>query len=167
MSDIGNGLPLSLRFYDSLEKQKRFKYTCAQGILHNEYQYTDNCQLPPFQIKRASIPSVTTEVTIICVDDGTEWAMSTECPDLIADITLTTVGSYDYITYPANHACCGLGLFTKTLVYLRVEDGTNTWYSELFYIDAGAGIADLDDYYRVWLPGSIRSVDPDDLRIWR
>jgi hypothetical protein len=168
MSDvIENGLPLSLRIYDALEKQKRFKYTCAQGILHNEYQYTDNCQMPPFQIKRASDPSTDIDVYIICVDSGTEYDMSTECPDLINDIDIITVGAYDYITYPANHVCCGLGFVTKTLVYLRIEDGVSTWYSELFYIDAGAGIGDLDTYYRVWLPGSIRSVDPDDLRIWR
>ncbi len=163
---VENGLPLSLRFYDSLEKQKRFKYTCAKGIIHNEFQYTDNCVMPPWQIKRVATPETDVNVTIICVDTGDEWDMSIECPDLISDIDIKTVGVYDYIIYPGNHSCCGLGIAVKTLVYLRVEDTVSTWYSELFWIDPGAGI-DIDDQYRVWLPGSIRSVDPNDLRIWR
>lgn len=165
MNSIENGLPLGLRFYDALEKQKRFKYTCAKGIQHNEYQYTDNCVMPPWQLKRASAISTSIDVFIICVDSGTEWDMDTECPDMISDITLTTVGLYDYITYPASHACCGLPFFVKTLVYLRVEDGTSTWYSELFYLEPGSG--GIDTYYRTWLPGSYRSIDPTDLRIWR
>lgn len=167
MSNIlENGLPLGLRFYDSLEKQKRFKHTCAQGVLHNEYQYTDNCDVPPWQIVRVADPSTTIQVTMICADTGFEWDLNTECPDMITDITLVTIGIYDYITYPATHACCGLGIGTKTLVYLRVEDTVNTWYSEMFFIDPGTG-GDLDTYYRAWLPGHIRSVDPNDLRIWR
>jgi len=166
MSNITeNGLPLSLRFYDALEKQKRFKYTCAKGVKHNEFQYTGNCDFPPWQIVRVASPSVDIDVFVICVESGFEWQMSVECPDMIADITIQTVGVYDYITYFANHDCCGLGIIQKTLVYLRVEDGTDSWYSELFWIDPV--ITDLDTYYRVWLPGNVRSVDPDDLRIWR
>lgn len=164
-STVENGLPLGLRFYDKLEKQKRFKYTCAQGVLHNEFQYTDNCSVPPWQIKRLADPATTIDVYMICVDSGYEWDLNTECPDMINNIELTTIGLYDYITYPASHSCCGLGIYTKTLVYLRIEDGTNTWYSELFWIDADA--VDIDTYYRIWIPGGIRSTNPDDLRIWR
>jgi len=92
MSNIlENGLPLGLRFYDALEKQKRWKYTCAQGILHNEFQYTDNCDLPPWQIVRAADPSISIQVTMICADDGSEWDLNTECPDMITDITIATL----------------------------------------------------------------------------
>ncbi len=161
---VQNGLPLGLRFYDSLEKQKRFKYTCAKGILHSEFQYTDNCTVPPWQIRRVADPSLTVDVYMICVDTGDEWDFSVDCPDLINDITITSIGIYDYLVYPASHDCCGLGIYTRTLVYLRVEDGTSTWYSELFFIDPQT---DIDTYYRVWLPGSYRSIDPNDLRIWR
>ena len=162
---LTEGLPLGLRFYDALEKQCRFRYTCAKGVMHNEYQYTDLCNTPPWQIKRLAMPSDSIDVYVICVDSGAETDLSSECPDYIANISLKTVGIYDYITYPATHTCCVFPFSVKTLVYLRVEDGTNTWYSEMFWIDPAT--SDIDTYYRVWLPGSVRSVDLNDLRIWR
>jgi len=161
-----NELPLGLRIYDSLEKQKRWKFNLAKGVKHLEYQYCDNCDLPPWQYKRISDPAFDMEVYVLCSDNGNEIAQLTiDCPDAISNIEIATVGEYDYITYPATHDCCGLGVFVKTKVYLKITDGVGTYYSEEFWIDPAT--SDLDTYYRIWLPGGVRSSDPDDLRIWR
>jgi hypothetical protein len=84
--------------------------------------------------------------------------------DLINSITLKTVGMYDYITYTGVHTCCALGYTNKTLVYLRLEDGTNEWFSEEFWIDP-SGVDSGDTNYRLWIAGGIRKTP--DLRIWR
>lgn len=165
MSDIvKDGLPLGLRFYDTLGKQSRFAYDCRKGVAHWEYQYTDECTLPPFQIVRSPAPATSFEITIVCVDTSEEYVMSAVCPALLADLEVKTIGIYDYITYPGNNACCDF-LFAHALVYLVVTDGTNTWYSELFYIDSN--MEDVDTYYRLWTPSDSRTFDGIDLRIWR
>ena len=115
MSDIiKDGLPLGLHFYDTLGKQKRFQYTCLKGVSHMEYQYTDNCTIPPFQIVRASIIGTDISVFLICVDTEEEFDMGTICPALEANISIKTIGTFDYITYPATHACCSLPFTQKT-----------------------------------------------------
>jgi hypothetical protein len=93
-----NGLHLGLRFYDSEDQQSRYKYTCEKGVNHNEYQYTDNCVMPPFQIVRTPLPATTFDMYLVCVDTEEEFDMSTYCPDMVNSITLKTVGLYDYIT---------------------------------------------------------------------
>jgi len=162
---IVNGLPLGLRFYDSEDQQSRYKYTCRKGVHHNEYQYTDNCVVPPFQVMRSPIPATAFDMYIVCSDTGTEYHINDICPDLVNSITLKTVGVYDYITYLGVHACCTFPFIVKSLVYIRLEDGTNEWYSEQFWIDPD-GVSDYDDdNYRLWIAGGIRSTP--DLRIWR
>ena len=164
MSDIlKDGLPLGLRIYDTLIKQKRFIYNCRKGVKHYEYQYTDNCTFPPFQIVRASSPQDTFTVTLVCVDTGEEYNINTLCPDMVANISIETIGDYDYIIYPATHDCCDLAV-TKGLFYLKVDDTENDWFSELFWIDADA--EDLETFYRLWADGHIRSSEDMDLRIW-
>jgi hypothetical protein len=163
---IVNGLPLGLRFYDSEDQQCKWKYTCVKGVKHQEYQYTDNCSLPPFQVLRSPIPAAVFDLYIICVESGTEWHVNDICAPLVASITLKTVGIYDYITYSGNdyHACCAFPFTLKTLVYLRLEDGTNEWFSEEFWIDP-SGVDAGDTNYRLWIAGGVRSTP--DLRIWR
>jgi hypothetical protein len=164
MNNIVNGLPLGLRFYDSEDQQCRYKHTCQKGVHHNEYQYTDNCSLPPFQIIRNPLPSDMFDMYLHCSDEDIEYDINTLCPDLVASISLKTVGLYDYITYTGVHACCTLPFTVRTLVYIRLEDGTNTWFSEEFYIDP-TGVSSGDTNYRLWMIGSNR-VAPD-LRIWK
>ena len=161
---IVNGLPLGLRFYDSEDQQCRYRYTCLKGVKHNEYQYSDACSLPPFQVMRFPIPSVTFDMYLVCVETEAEYDLNTLCPDLVASLTVATVGLYDYITYLGVHNCCTLPFTIKTLVYIRLEDGTNQWFSELFYIDP-SGVDSGDTNYRLWIAGGYR-VSPD-LRIWR
>jgi hypothetical protein len=161
---VVNGLPLGLRFYDSEDQQCRYKYTCQKGVEHNEYQYSDICSLPPFQIVRNPIPSSTFDMYIVCVESLQEIHVNDDCPDLVNSIELKTVGLYDYISYLGVHTCCALPYSRKTLVYIRLEDGTNEWYSELFWIDP-SGVDSGDTNYRLWVAGGVRSTP--DLRIWR
>jgi hypothetical protein len=161
---VVNGLPLGLRFYDSEDQQCRYKYTCQKGVQHNEYQYADVCSLPPFQIVRNPIPSSTFDLYIVCVESLQEVHVNDDCPDLVNSIELKTVGLYDYISYLGVHTCCALPYSRKTLVYIRLEDGTNEWFSELFWIDP-TGVDSGDTNYRLWIAGGVRSTP--DLRIWR
>lgn len=166
MSDIiKDGLPLGLRFYDTLGKQKRYQYTCAKGVSHYEYQYADGCTIPPFQLVRGSIASTDISVFLICEDTEEEFDMGTICPALEANISIKTIGSYDYITYPGTHVCCALPFVGQVLVYVRVEDGTNYWFSEFFWIDMD--MEDADTYNRLWIPANDRTFDGTQLRIWR
>lgn len=161
---IADGLPLGLRFYDTLGKQARFKYQCRKGVLHKEYQYTDLCTLPPFQVLRVASPLDTIYVTLVCLDDETEVVLNSVCPALTSSIVIKTIGAVDYISYLAVHDCCNLP-FTQALVYIRLEDGVNTWYSEPFWV-----YGDLEDaatYYRDWSPAEPRTFDNIDLRTWR
>ena len=160
---IVNGLPLGLRFYDSEDQQCKYKNTCQKGVTHQEYQYTDACSLPPFQVVRYPIPSVSFDMYLVC-SDGSEYDLNDLCINLVNSLTIATVGLYDYITYLGVHTCCSLPFATKALVYIRLTDGTNTWYSEEFYIDP-AGVDSGDTNYRLWIAGGIRK--SPDLRIWR
>ena len=164
MNSVVNGLHLGLRFYDSEDQQSKYKYTCRKGVHHQEYQYTDNCVLPPFQIMRSPIPSITFDLFIVCSDTGAEVYVNDICMDLINSITLKTVGLYDYITYFGIHDCCNFGFLYKSLVYIRLEDGVNEWFSEEFWIDP-SGVDSGDTNYRLWIAGGVRKTP--DLRIWR
>lgn len=164
MNSIVNGLPLGLRFYDSEDQQCRYKYTCLKGVQHQEYQYSDVCSLPPFQIVRTPIPATSFNLYLVCVESLSEVDVNSECPDLVNSITLKTVGTLDYITYLGVHTCCTLPYTRKTLVYIRLEDGTNEWYSELFWMDP-TGVSSGDTDYRLWIAGGLRKAP--DLRVWR
>jgi hypothetical protein len=168
MSDpVKNGLPLGLRFYDSEDQLSKEKYTCLKGVSHQEYQYTDSCTVPPFQVMRPSSPILTFKIYIICVGTGDEYDMDSECPDMVSNLQVKSVGLYDYITYFATHTCCNLTIFsTRALVTVRLEEvgSTRKWYSEEFYIDP-SGVDVIGTSYRLWMAGGIRKVDLTDLRI--
>lgn len=164
MNSVINGLPLGLRFYDSEDQQCKYKYGCRKGVHHREYQYSDNCTLPPFQIVRFPDPSVAFQMYLVCSDNGVELDVNAACPDLVNSITVKTVGNYDYITYLGIHDCCNLAYTRKTLVFIRLLDGVNEWFSEEFWIDP-SGVQTGETNYRLWIAGGIR-VAPD-LRIWR
>lgn len=164
---VSNGLPLGLRMYDSEDQLSDQKYTCSKGVSHNEYQYTDACTVPPFQVVRASSPLSTFKLYLICVGTGEEYDMDTYCPDMVANIELHSVGLYDYIVYPATHTCCNLAMFTeRALVKIRLEEATGTgkWYSEKFYMDP-SGVDVLGTNYRLYMVGGIRASSLTDLRV--
>jgi hypothetical protein len=153
--------------YDSEDQLSKEKYTCLKGVSHQEYQYTDDCTVPPFQVIRASSPVTTFKVYIICVGTQVEYDMDNYCPDLVANLEVYSVGLYDYVIYPATHACCNFTLFdVRALVTIRLEEvgGTGKWYSEEFFLEPG-DVQVRSDSYRLWSLAGIRTTDLTDLRV--
>jgi len=168
MSNLSNGLPLGLRMYDSEDQLSKEKYTCLKGVSHQEYQYTDACSVPPFQVIRESSPITTFKIYIICVGTQEEFDMSTYCAAMVANLEVHSVGLNDYIVYPSTHACCNLTIFdVRALCTIRLEEvgGAGKWYSEEFYLDP-SGVEVVGEAYRLWSMSGIRSVDLTDLRIY-
>ena len=167
MNSIVNGLPLGLRFYDSEDQRCKYKYTCRKGVHHREYQYSDMCHVPPFQIVRTPIPEDIFDMYLHCSEDDTEIChINDVCASIVNAIELKTIGWNDYISYFGLEDCsgCSIPITTKTLVYIRLEDTINEWYSEDFWVDP-TGVDTGDTNYRLWIAGGIRKTP--DLRIWR
>ena len=165
--EINDGLILPFRFYDALEKQMRFRGCgryAEQGLIrHDEYLIAYGCRLLPFQIVRATDPSTTTNLSIFNVRDGVETDLTAFVP--AADWDITTVGEWDYITYFGNLDIDDGGCPIDTcLYYATFNDGTYTWYSELFNV-VQSGFSSTD--YRIWsiAIGAFREWDADELRI--
>jgi len=165
--DINSGLILPFRFYDDIEKQSRYK-GCgrydADDITHFEYLISYGCRLLPFQIKRASDPSTTTNLWIVNVhtDAITDLTAFVSSDDWIIE----TIGEYDYITYLGNNdildgANC---VIDECVYYAKFGDGTYFWYSELFQV-VQSGFDGTD--FRIWSKGrgNFREWDTGELRI--
>ena len=107
----------------------------------NKYMYDDLCTAPlicshnrllPFQIYRQKHFSSTASIVIslYCFDDTLVDNITADIPS--TDLLITTAGSRDYITYRGN-----IDLTTDLPAgyhYLKVTDGINTWYSEIFKV---------------------------------
>ena len=168
--NINEGLILPFRFYDSLEKQSRYRgcgrYENAGEIRHNEYLISYGCRILPFQIVRLPNPSTTTNLSIVSICDDTETDITSYLDS--DDWVIETIGGNDYITYLGrndvlNGANCVL---SEGVYYAKFSDGTDTWYSELFQIK---GVEEtIDNDIRIWSTarGAIRIwEDNDDIRI--
>jgi len=164
--DINDGLILPFRFYDSIDKQMRYR-GCGRWeqneIRHNEYLISYGCRLLPFQIRRASDPSTTTNLSIVNVHTDVETDLTADVA--AADWDITTVGEFDHITYFGNNDIEDGGcLIDECIYYAKFNDGTHTWYSELFrVVQSGFDATE----YRIWSKarGALREWDTDDLRI--
>ena len=171
--NINEGLILPFRFYDELTKQMRYrgcgKFESGDEIRHNEYLIMYGCRLLPFQIRRTTDPSTTTNLYVTNVVTGAETNLTSYIN--AADWDIITVGEYDYITYfGRNEILDGANcVLDDCIYYARFNDGTYDWYSELFrVVDSGEDVAESD--YRIW--STERHAfriweDSDDLRITR
>jgi len=165
--DINSGLILPFRFYDDIEKQSRYK-GCgrydADDITHFEYLISYGCRLLPFQIKRASDPSTTTNLYITNVMTEVETNITTYVN--AADWDIRTIGEYDYITFFGNNDILDGDdcVIDECVYYARFNDGTNDWYSELFQI-VQSGFDATE--YRIWSKarGCFREWQDGELRI--
>ena len=168
--EINDGLILPFRFYDALEKQMRYRgcgrYDEQGDIRHNEYLIMPGCRLLPFQIRRAADPSETTNLAIVNVSNDVETDITAFVN--AADWEIETIGAYDYITFFGRNeildgANCALD---NCVYYAKFNDGTYTWYSELFKVmDVDAAV---DTDYRIWSTarGAFRTYEnSDDFRI--
>ena len=169
---INDGLILPFRFYDDVNKQMRYRgcgrYETGDEIIHNEYLITVGCRLLPFQIRRATDPSTTTNLSVVNITTDVETDLTSYVDS--SDWGIETVGEYDYITYFGSSEILDGGncVFDNCIYYAKFNDGTNTWYSELFRV---ADVdAEVDNDYRIWSTdrGALRKwEDSDDIRITR
>jgi len=164
--EINDGLILPFRFYDSLDKQMRYR-GCGRyeqdEIVHNEYLISYGCRLLPFQIKRATDPTETTNLSIVNINTGVETDLTADIN--AADWDITTHGEFDFITYfGRNDIEDGGCLIDECVYYAKFNDGTYTWYSELFKV-VQSGFSSTE--YRIYSKarGAFREWDEDDLRI--
>ena len=164
--EINSGLILPMRFYSALDKQMRFR-GCGRymqdEIRHNEYLISYGCRLLPFQIVRATDVSTTTNLSIvnIATDAETDLTAAVDADDWVIE----TIGEFDYITYLGNNDIDDGGCLIDTCnYYAKFNDGTYTWYSEVFKV-VQSGFDDTE--YRIWSDarGCFREWDDDELRI--
>ena len=164
--EINDGLILPFRFYDSLDKQMRYR-GCGRydqdEIVHNEYLISYGCKLLPFQIKRTTDPSETLNLSIVNINTDVETDLTAFV--VSSDWDITTVGEFDFITYFGRNDIEDAGcLIDECVYYAKFNDGTYTWYSELFKV-VQSGFDSSE--YRIWSKtvGSFREWDEDELRI--
>lgn len=152
---INDGLILPFRFYDDINKQMRYRgcgrYETQDMIRHNEYLIVNGCALLPFQIIRPTSVSTTTNLYLVNVNTGVETNITSYVDS--DDWNIETVGEYDYITYYGrieilNGADCA---FDDCIYYAKFNDGTDTWYSELFRVNDVDAAVETD--LRVWSTG--------------
>jgi len=164
---INDGLILPFRFYTVQEKQMRYR-GCGRyeqdDIRHNEYLISYGCRLLPFQIVRATSPADTTNLSIVNIMTDAEIDLTAAID--AADWSIETIGDVDYITYFGNNDIDDGGcLIDECLYEAKFNDGTYTWYSELFKV-VQSGFTSTE--YRIWSEarGCFRLwEDADDLRI--
>lgn len=109
----------ALRFYDSIDKQTRYKSYCESAC--NYYLKGSNTSLIPFMFRDEVIGEIQT-FTLVGID-GCELIIPT------IYIQVNTLEDYDYVYYNGDEISnlpCGK-------FYIRIEDDLgNSWYSELF-----------------------------------
>lgn len=119
----------SWRWYDSLEKQTRYKEYCEKVC--NFYLLTGNDKLLPFQIR---VPTTAAGFIWKLVD------VDNDCEHYLDPSILNTIGTSDEdrITYDGSDISglpCGK-------FYSVLFDGVNTWYSELIEITDAIVVAE-------------------------
>lgn len=134
----------SLRFYDSLDKQTRYKTNCETGCTY--YTIVNHKEFPTFQIKAPLSYSGELISKLIKVDGSCEFDVN--YTDVLYTITLTNykliisngenVANTDYVSET------GLDSLPCGKYYWYITDGTNEYFSEVFDITT---IDDESEYY--------------------
>jgi hypothetical protein len=114
-------LHIPLRFYDDLDKQDRFKPYVTKAW----YQYTDATHLPEFQLKVASAVTSCT-VKLVDIQTGTETTITQG-----SDFYLQAFTSYKYFIYDRT---ASLSTIPEGGYYLKITAGSETFYSEIFWV---------------------------------
>lgn len=128
-------------------------YTSLQLQHHNKpYAYgayyanpTPAGMLIPFQHRREQTGAAVTALVVVEIATGAEtdilaiaYASGLEVAEYPAD-------GYDLIIYPAT---LSVGSFNLGRHYLRMQDGANTWYSEVFnFVDSTQGLVKVEFWH--------------------
>lgn len=124
----------SLRFYDSLDKQTRYKTNCETGCTY--YAIVNHKEFPTFQIK---VPLTFTGVTVskLIKEDGTcEFDL-----DYTDVLNISTFNDYKLVVSDGNNVAntdyvseTGLDSLPCGKYYWYITDGTSEFFSEVFDI---------------------------------
>jgi len=133
--------PLPFPFYDSLEKQNRYKVQCTE-YTHSEYLIMHGCYILPFQIRRVHNTQVIGDITLTAVNitNGAEEDITAHLTNADWNLTNAMLGegrgqNRDFISYYGrNKVLDGVDcVFNEGCIYyLKLFDGEDYYYSELF-----------------------------------
>lgn len=127
-----------LPWYDAVSRQQHRK-SYAQGQIWP--LYTRNKRLPPFQvIKTTALTTAPTVLNLISLETG--FSTDILATALSNGLLLESFTGYDVISYTGGE---DLDITTpQGQYYAEMSDGTNTWYSEVFFI-----VHDLSQFVQV------------------
>jgi len=121
-----------LRVWDKPEKQtfRRCPGGCCDTTI-----LTPQDRLPPFMIRRSTIPEILTHIYLVCCDDDSldvDILPFINVSSIPKELDIRTVDNVDYIYYRGNISLlenieCGV-------YWLQITDGYNNWYSESFKV---------------------------------
>ena len=153
---INNNLLTVFPIYDSIDKQFHRSVgndVCTFKLITSMYR------LLPFQFRRAPSVDLITSIKVVCYNEATETEILPDIP--AGQMHYVTTSGWDYITYFGSDdldEVLDAGDF-----YLKLSDGTDTWYSEVFHVICD----DLDDdSYRITRRNTYREFDDDELRVY-
>jgi hypothetical protein len=160
---IETHLKTTFPIYDDRDKQNYRKSWCLDD--HATFQLiTSTKRFLPFQFMRTMSADAFSDMTftLYAYDDSASWDITTAIPS--ADFDINTYDGDDWLTYLGNEDLndeleCGV-------YYLKIQDTTNTWYSELFRavdmggLDAVLPLRIISDTF----PKEIRIIETDAIR---
>lgn len=98
--------------------------------------------LIPFQLRRDNTGAAITSLVVVEVATGTETNILAVALSSGLEVVEYAADGYDLIIYPAT---LSVGSFNVGRHYLRMGDGTNTWYSEVFnFVDSTFGLVKVE-----------------------
>lgn len=128
-----------LPWYDSLEKQNHRLWWAYDRVFPLA---TELDKIPPFQIVRSpQTGAAITEFKLIRFEDNVETDILLNAQS--TGLEVATFDDYDLLIYPSTLSL-GLAGVEIGAYYLKLSDGTNTWYSEVFTM-----CDDLSDYIKI------------------
>lgn len=98
--------------------------------------------LVPFQLRREQTGAAITELVVVEVATGTETDILATANASGLEVVQYVADGYDLVIFPAT---LSVGSFNVGRHYLRMADGANTWYSEVFnFVSSTAGLVKIE-----------------------
>lgn len=128
---------------------------------------TPSGMLVPFQLRRSNTGAAITELTVVEVATEAETDILAIATASGLEVVEYAADGYDLIIYPAT---ISVGSFNTGRHYLRMADGTNTWYSEEFnFVDTTVGLVKIEWWHNgdfCYPSGKIRYEFPYKSRVY-
>jgi len=131
-----------LPWYTSLALQHHNK-SYAYGVYYANP--TPAGFLIPFQLRREQTGAAITELVAVEVATGTETDILATATASGLEVVEYAADGYDLVIFPGT---LSVGSFNLGRHYLRMGDGTNTWYSEVFnFVDTTNGLVKIEFWH--------------------